>query len=139
MIILVCGAEGSGKTVLAKPFAELINAIYVNKDSYQKELKGYIDGLVAAGKTVVLDKRCQSREAVEYIDPDYVVWMDTVSNTIETPPKVNYHVNQWFEDTHKQLGAVVLNYMAKQDDIINDRPEGTTMKPLTIISDKNKK
>lgn len=138
MIILICGAEGSGKTVLAKPFAELINAIYVNKDSYQKELKGYIDGLVAAGKTVVLDKRCQSREAVEYIDPDYVVWMDTVSNTTETPPKVNYHVNQWFEDTHKQLGAVVLNYMAKQDDIINDRPEGTTMKPLTI-SDKNKK
>ena len=31
MKILICGPEGSGKTTLAKPFAELLGGIYVNK------------------------------------------------------------------------------------------------------------
>jgi len=115
MIILICGAEGSGKTVLAKPFAQLLNAVYVNKDTYQKELKGYIDGLVAAGKTVVVDKRCQTSKAVEYINPDFVVWMDTVDAKIERPAKVNYHVAQWFNDTHAQLGSVVKTYMERNN------------------------
>lgn len=117
MIILVCGAEGSGKTVLAKPFADLLNAVYVNKDTYQIELKGYIDGLVAAGKTVVVDKRCQSAKAVEYINPDFVVWMDTVDAKIEKPSKVNYHVAQWFNDTHAQLVNVVKTYMERNNKV----------------------
>jgi uridine kinase len=116
MIILICGAEGSGKTVLAKPFAELINAVYVNKDTYpRKELKGYIDGLVAAGKTVVVDKRCQSVEAHNYINPDYVVWMDTVEAKTETPPRIDYHVSEWFNDTHKQLVNVIKLYMERNN------------------------
>ena len=115
MIILICGAEGSGKTVLAKPFAKLLNAEYVNKDTYANELKGYIDGLVAAGKTVVVDKRCQSLEAHNYIKPDYVVWMDTVDTKIERPPRVDYHVSEWFNDTHEQLAMVVKKFMERDD------------------------
>ena len=115
MIILICGAEGSGKTVLAKPFAELLGAVYVNKDTYSRELKGYIDGLVAAGKTVVVDKRCQTNRAVEYIDPDFVVWMDTVKEKIDKPQKVNYHVAQWFDDTHTQLVDIVKVYMERRN------------------------
>lgn len=114
MIILICGAEGSGKTVLAKPFAKLLGAEYVNKDTYANELKGYIDGLVAAGKTVVVDKRCQTAEAHKYINPDYVVWMDTVSDKIERPPHVDYHVSEWFKDTHEQLFKVVKRYMERE-------------------------
>jgi broad-specificity NMP kinase len=114
MIILICGAEGSGKTVLAKPFADLLGAVYVNKDTYPRnELKGYIDGLNAAGKTVVVDKRCQTKEAHEYINPDYVVWMDTVDVKIDKPPKVNYHVSEWFNDTHEQLVKVVEKFMER--------------------------
>lgn len=115
MIILVCGAEGSGKTVLAKPFAELLGAEYVNKDTYNRnELKGYIDGIASTGKIVVVDKRCQTIKAHEYIDPDYVVWVDTVDEKIETPPKVNYHVAAWFKDTHEQLVDVVKSYMERE-------------------------
>lgn len=114
MIILVCGSEGSGKTVLAKPFADLINAVYVNKDTYTNELKGYIDGLVAAGRTVVVDKRCQSVNAHNYIKPDYVVWMDTVKNKIEKPPRVDYHISQWFDDTHVQLVKVIEKFMERE-------------------------
>ena len=113
MIILICGAEGSGKTALAKPLAKLLNAMYVTKDSYANELKGYIDGIVAAGKTVVVDKRCSTNAAVEYLNPDYVVWMDTIEEKIERPSKVNYHVAEWFDDTHKQLAKVVAGFMEK--------------------------
>ena len=115
MIILICGPEGSGKTTLAKPFAELLGAIYVNKDSYAKELKGYVDGLVAAGKTVVIDKRCNTNESVEYLDPDYVVWMDMRTVKTEKPSRVDYHIAEWFDDTDKQLLDVVKRYMEKKN------------------------
>lgn len=111
MIILICGAEGSGKTVLAKPFAQLINAVYVNKDSYTNELKGYIDGIASTGKHVVVDKRCKTNAAIDYIKPDYVVWVDTVKEKIEKPPYVDYHVSEWFNDTHQQLAEVVTRYL----------------------------
>ena len=114
MIILICGAEGSGKTTLAKPFAELLGAAYVNKDTYTRnELKGYIDGIASTGKHVVVDKRCQTTAAHEYIDPDYVVWMDTVESKTEKPPHVDYHVSEWFDDTHKQLVKVVNKFMER--------------------------
>lgn len=114
MKILICGPEGSGKTVLAKPFSELLNAVYVNKDTYANELRGYVDGLVAGGCVVVIDKRCNTAEAVNYIDPDYIVWMDTVDQSTERPARVDYHVAKWFEDTHAQLVDVVKNYMERK-------------------------
>mgnify|MGYP001146316377 CR=1 FL=1 len=115
MIILICGPERSGKTTLAKPFAELLGAVYVNKDTYANELKGYVDGIVAAGKTVVIDKRCNTNEAVEYLDPDYVVWMDMRTVKTEKPSRVDYHVAEWFDDTDKQLLDVVKRYMEKKN------------------------
>ncbi len=115
MKILICGPEGSGKTTLAMPLSDLINAVYVNKDSYKDELRGYIDGLVAGGKTVVIDKRCASADAVEYLHPDYIIWMDTVpaSKDFTKPVNYDYHVSKWFIDTHTQLAEVVKNYMLK--------------------------
>lgn len=116
MIILICGAEGSGKTILAKPFAELINAVYVNKDTYSRnELKGYIDGIVSTGKHVVVDKRCRTNASIDYIDPDFTVWMDTVKEKIQKPPVVNYHVSEWFSDTHEQLVLVVKKFMERNN------------------------
>lgn len=115
MIILICGAEGSGKTTLAKPFADLLGAQYVNKDTYSSELKGYIDGIVSTGKTVVVDKRCKSNEAIEYLKPDYIVWMDTVTDKTEKPLKVDYHVSKWFNNTHEQLVKVVKNFILKRE------------------------
>jgi len=114
MKILICGPEGSGKTTLAKPFAELIGGVYINKDSYQKELRGYVDGIVASGKTVVIDKRCNTNEAVQYLDPDYVVWLDMRTLKTERPYKVDYHVAKWFNDTHIELMEVVSNFMERK-------------------------
>jgi|TARA_R110002153_G_scaffold224423_1_gene377107 energy-coupling factor transporter ATP-binding protein EcfA2 len=111
MKILICGPEGSGKTTLAKPFAELIGGVYINKDSYQKELRGYVDGIVAAGKSVVIDKRCNTPEAVDYLDPDYVVWLDMRTVKTERPNRVDYHIEGWFDNTPEQLSKVVERYI----------------------------
>ena len=111
MKILICGPEGSGKTTLAKPFAELIGGVYINKDSYQKELRGYVDGIVAAGKSVVIDKRCNTLEAVNYLDPDYVVWLDMRTVKTERPNRVDYHIEGWFDNTPEQLSKVVERYI----------------------------
>ena len=121
MKILICGIEESGKTTLAKPLSELLNAVYVNKDTYTKELRGYVDGLVAAGKTVVIDKRCSTKKAVEYLAPDYIIWMDTRTKKTERPNRVDYHVSKWFDDTHNQLVKVVNNYILKKQDKPTER------------------
>ena len=113
MIILICGSEGSGKSVLAKPFAELIGASYVTKDTYANELKGYVDGLVAAGKTVVVDKRCNTNAAIKYLNPNFIVWMDTVPVKTEMPYRVDYHVSQWFDDTSEQLSKVITKFIGR--------------------------
>ena len=123
MKILICGPEGSGKTMLAKPFATLLGGVYIDRNSYTNELRGYVDGIVAAGKTVVIDKRCNTNEAVEYLDPDYIVWMDTIkegrfadtNKMFENPTSCDYHVKEWFTDTHQQLSEVIKNYMEKQN------------------------
>jgi broad-specificity NMP kinase len=116
MKILICGPEGSGKTTLAKPFAELVNAVYVNKDSYSKnELRGFVDGIVSLGNTVVIDKRCNTNAAVEYLQPDYIVWLDMRTVKTERPYRVDYHVTKWFDDTHAQLMPVVQRWMEKKN------------------------
>ena len=37
MKILIFGLPGSGKTTLAKPFADLINGVHINADQVRKE------------------------------------------------------------------------------------------------------
>jgi|TARA_B110000977_G_C10989389_1_gene459285 nicotinamide riboside kinase len=111
MKILICGPEGSGKTMLAKPFATLLGGVYIDRNSYTNELRGYVDGIVAAGKTVVIDKRCNTNEAVEYLDPDYIVWMDMRTAKTEKPNRVDYHVAEWFDNTADQLSKVVQRFI----------------------------
>mgnify|MGYP001388456606 CR=1 FL=1 len=39
MKILIFGLPGSGKTTLAKPFAELINGVHINADAVEEFFK----------------------------------------------------------------------------------------------------
>ena len=151
MKILICGLPGSGKSTLAEPFAELIGAVWINADQVRERyddwdfspegrirqaqrMKHLSDGVVMAGKIAVADFVAPTDVARAEFDADYVVWMDTIkegrfedtNKMFEKPTDVDYHVNGWFDDTHKQLVKVVTNYMQKQDDIRNDRVEGAT-------------
>tara|TARA_R100000030_G_scaffold91226_1_gene76219 strand:- start:2207 stop:2647 length:441 start_codon:yes stop_codon:yes gene_type:complete len=142
MKILIFGLSGSGKTTLAKPFAELINGVHINADDirtkhddwdfsikgrHRQSLRmGHIaDGVVMAGKIAVLDFICPTAVTRDWVNADYTIWMDTVKESkykdtdviFQKPDlkEVNYHVNEWFDDTHTQLVDIIKTYMERNN------------------------
>lgn len=141
MKILIMGLPGSGKSTLAEPLAKELQGVWVNADAVRKEyddwdftpegrirqanrMRYISDGIVMAGKTAIADFICPTREARMQFDPDYIVWLDTIkrgkyddTNKMFEPPElntVNYHVAEWFTDTHAQLAGIVKNWTQRQ-------------------------
>ena len=142
MKILIFGLSGSGKTTLAKPFAELINGVHINADDirtkhddwdfsikgrHRQSLRmGHIaDGVVMAGKIAVVDFICPTAITRDWFNADYSIWMDTIKESkyedtdviFQKPDlrQVNYHVNEWFDDTHTQLVDIIKTYMERNN------------------------
>jgi len=140
MKILIFGLPGSGKTTLAKPFAELVGGVHINADEVRKRyddwdftpegrirqanrMRHLSDGVVMAGKIAVTDFVCPTEEARLAFDPDFTVWMDTIeegrfedtNKMFQKPPTCDYHVSEWFDDTHAQLVEVVKKYMERNN------------------------
>ena len=140
MKILIFGLPGSGKTTLAKPFADLLGAVWINADEVRtkyndwdftpqgrirqaQRMRYLSDGVVMSGKIAVADFVCPTEQARIEFAPDYTVRMDTIqegryedTNKMFQAPKIfDYHVKQWFTDTHQQLSEVVMNYMEKKN------------------------
>ena len=140
MKILICGLPGSGKTTLAEPFAKLIGAVHINADAVRKEyddwdfspegrmrqsmrMKFLADGIVKADKICVADFIAPTPEARKNFAADFTVWMDTIkegrfedTNKMFVPPtkeEMDYHVSEWFDDTHKELIEVVQKYIER--------------------------
>jgi adenylylsulfate kinase len=132
------GLPGSGKSTLANPFAELIGGVWLNADQIREQYNDWdfttegrfrqalrmrylADGIELAGKIAVADFVCPTEELRNIFKADYTIWMDTIqegryadTNTIfETPTHVDYHVKEWFKDTHAELMKVVTNYIAR--------------------------
>jgi adenylylsulfate kinase len=151
MKVLIFGLPGSGKTTLARPFAELIGGVHINADQTRKKyndwdftpegrirqaqrMRHLADGVVLAGKVAVADFVCPTEHARQEFDPDFTVWMDTIKKSqsvngpaasgstfeqtdkmFESPPKCDYHVSEWFLDTHEQLLRVVKTWMERNN------------------------
>ncbi len=138
MKVLIFGLPGSGKTTLAKPFADLIGGVHINADAVRTSyddwnftLEGRMrqahrmrylsDGVVMAGKIAVTDFVCPTKEARNAFAPDFTIWMDTIEEGIyedtnalfETPDNVDYHVSKWFDDTHEALLPIINRYMGR--------------------------
>jgi len=136
MKILIFGLPGSGKSTLAEPFAKLVGGIWLNADAVRKEyddwdftpegrmrqaqrMKFLADGVVKAGKIAIADFVCPTEAARAEFNPNFTVWMDTIAEgrfedtnkMFEKPASFDYHVAEWFDDTHEQLLKVVTSYM----------------------------
>jgi adenylylsulfate kinase len=138
MKILICGLPGSGKTTLAEPFAKLIGAVHLNADAIRTEyndwdfspegrmrqaqrMKFLADGVVKASKHVVADFVAPTKKAREDFGADFIIWMDTIkegrfadTNKIFEPltdQEYDYHVSEWFDDTHLQLLSVIAKFI----------------------------
>jgi len=138
MKILICGLPGSGKTTLAEPFAKLIGAVHLNADAVRSEyddwdfspegrmrqaqrMKYLADGVVKAGKHVVADFVAPTKKAREEFGADFIIWMDTIkegrfedTNKMFEPltdQEYDYHVSEWFDDTHLQLLSVIAKFI----------------------------
>jgi adenylylsulfate kinase len=134
--ILIFGLPGSGKSTLAKPFAELVGGVHINADEIRKSyddwdfslsgrirqsvrMKHLADGVVMAGKIAVCDFICPTEEARKNFNPDFTVWLDTISrgryedtnDLFEPPEQVDYHIEDWFDDAHEQLMPVVKRWI----------------------------
>lgn len=138
MKILICGLPGAGKTTLAEPFAKLIGAVHINADAVRKEyddwdfspegrmrqamrMKFLADGIVKAGKICIADFIAPTPEARKGFGADFTIWMDTIkegrfedTNKMFVPlepAEYDYHVSEWFDDTHEELLKIVSKYL----------------------------
>ena len=128
MKILVTGSHGSGKTTLAKPLAELLDAVYVD-DKYINETTAYspinddnipnlhdcmnffANGVIAGGKIVIMDTLIYPYLARKMLSPDFLISMEAIDPLPTVSEyKADYVVSEWFDDTHEQLYKLLLYY-----------------------------
>lgn len=93
-------------------------------------MKHLSDGVIMAGKIAVADFVCPTKQARDAFGADFTVWMDTIdagryedTNAIFEKPQVkkyevDYHVAQWFDDTHAQLVPIIERYIKKQQNTV---------------------
>jgi adenylylsulfate kinase len=133
MKILIFGLPGSGKTTLAKPFAELLGGVHLNDWDFTPEgrmrqamrMKFLSDGVVMAGKIAIADFICPTEAARTEFNPDFTVWMDTIkqgrfedtNKMFQAPVEYDYHVAEWFDNTHIQLMDVVKSYIERRNNV----------------------
>jgi len=94
--ILIMGLPGAGKTTLASKLVPLINAKWLNADEVRKEandwdfsdegrkrqakrMSDFAEKFKNEGHDVVADFVCPTPQTREEFNPDYIIWVDTIT------------------------------------------------------------
>tara|TARA_B100001996_G_scaffold322405_1_gene267207 strand:- start:511 stop:939 length:429 start_codon:yes stop_codon:yes gene_type:complete len=142
MKILIFGLPGSGKTTLSKPLAKLLNAIHFNADEVRElyddwdfsaegrirqanRMKYLSDGATIAGKIVIADFICPTKEARKEFSPDYSIWMDTIkegrfedtNKMFEKPESPDFIVSEWKDDTPFKLEKEINKFIEMREHV----------------------
>ena len=133
------GLPGSGKTTLAEKLVPKLNASWFNADAVRQDIYGELgfsekdrlehakrmgklcDWANLGGGYSIADFVCPTQETREAFNADFTIWVDRIqegryedtNKMFEKPTDVDYHVANWFEDTHAQLLPIIKNYMER--------------------------
>ena len=129
------GLPGSGKTFLAESLQKELNCAWFNADKIRlyandwefsdearlrqaRRMRSLANFEKGEGRTVLCDFVCPTDLTRYIFEADYTIWMDTITksnypdtNKIFEPPKhVDYHIEQWFSDTHLQVADAIQRF-----------------------------
>ena len=140
MKILIFGLPGSGKTWLAERLQKRLECAWFNADEVRRMANDWEFSEAARfrqahrmasianhekyhDRTVICDFVCPTEVTRAIFDADYTVWMDTIkegrfedtNKMFETPQKVNYHVEKWFDNTDEALADAIARHIRIND------------------------
>lgn len=136
------GLPGSGKTWLAERLQKRLNCAWFNADKVREmandwefseaarlrqayRMQNIADYEIENNRTVIADFVCPLEITREIFDADYIVWMDTISrgryedtnDMFQTPEKVDYHVEAWFDNTDEALADAIARHIRINQDV----------------------
>ena len=140
MKILIFGLPGSGKTWLAERLQKRLECAWFNADEVRRMANDWEFSEAARfrqahrmasianhekyhDRTVICDFVCPTEVTRAIFDADYTVWMDTIkegrfedtNDMFETPEKVDYHVEEWFDNTDEALADAIARHIRIND------------------------
>lgn len=136
------GLPGSGKTWLAERLQKRLNCAWFNADKVREmandwefseaarlrqayRMQNIADYEKENNRTVIADFVCPLEITREIFDADYTVWMDTISqgryedtnSMFQTPDKVDYRVEAWFDNTDDALADAIAQHIRINEDV----------------------